>query len=55
VSDEDDDDSAAVPGGERAKEQFRRELDALRRKYEDLGLDFDAALQEHLALKSRDI
>jgi hypothetical protein len=52
VSDEHDDDSAEVPSRERAQEQFRQELDALRRKYEDLGLDFDAALKEHLTRKS---
>ena len=54
VSDEQFDESAAVPSEERAAEQFRRELDALRRKYEELGLDFDAALEEHLARKPRD-
>jgi hypothetical protein len=54
VSDEQFDESAAVPSDERAAEQFRRELDALRRKYEELGLDFDAALEEHLARKPRD-
>jgi hypothetical protein len=54
VSDEQFDESAAMPSNERAAEQFRRELDALRRKYEELGLDFDAALEEHLARKTRD-
>ncbi len=54
MSDEQHDDSAAVPSGERAEEQFRQELDALRRKYEELGLDFDAALEQHLARKERD-
>ena len=54
MSDEQFDESAAVPSDERTAEQFRRELDALRRKYEELGLDFDAALEEHLARKPRD-
>ena len=54
MSDDQFDDSAAVPSGERVEDQFRRELDALRRKYEELGLDFDAALEEHRARKSRD-
>ena len=54
MSDEQFDESAAVPSGERTAEQFRRDLDALRRKYEELGLDFDAALEEHLARKPRD-
>ena len=54
LSDEQFDDTAAVPSGEPAEKQFRRELDALRRKYEELGLDFDAALEQHLARKSRD-
>ena len=54
VSDEQFDESAAVPSDERAAEQFGRELDALRRKYEELGLDFDAALEAHLARKPRD-
>ena len=54
MSDKQFDDSAAVPSEEPAAEQFRRELDALRRKYEELGLDFDAALEEHLTRKSRD-
>jgi hypothetical protein len=54
VSDKQFDDSAGVPSEEHAAEQFRRDLDALRHKYEELGLDFDAALEEHLARKSRD-
>jgi hypothetical protein len=54
VSDEQFDETAAVPSEERAAEQFRRELDALRSKYEALGLDFDAALEEHQARKPRD-
>jgi hypothetical protein len=54
VSDEQFDESAVVPSDERAAEQFGRELDALRRKYEELGLDFDAALEAHLARKPRD-
>ena len=48
MSEEQFDESATVPSDERAAEQFRQELDALRRKYEELGLDFDAALEEHL-------
>jgi hypothetical protein len=54
MSDEQFEDSAAVPSEERPEEQFRRELDAMRRKYEELGLDFDAVLEEYLARKSRD-
>jgi hypothetical protein len=54
VSDEQIDDSGAMPTSEGAKEQFRQELDALRLKYEELGLDFDAAIREHQARKSDD-
>jgi hypothetical protein len=54
VSDEQIDDSVAVPSAERTKEQFRQELDALRHKYEELGLDFDAAIREHQERKSHD-
>ena len=45
MSDEQFVESAALPSDERTAEQFGRELDALRRKYEGLGLDFDAALK----------
>lgn len=54
VSNEQNDESAVVPSEEGAKEQFRRELDALRSKYEELGLDFDAALEEHMTRKPGD-
>ena len=54
MSNEQFDEIAALPSDERTAEQFRRELDALRRKYEELGLDFDAALEQHLARKPRD-
>ena len=53
MSDEQFDDSSAVPSEERAEDQFRRELDALRRKYEKLGLDFDAALEDHLVAEGK--
>ena len=52
MSDEQFDESAAVPSDEGAAEQFGRELDALRRKYEELGLDFDAVVEEHLAVEA---
>jgi len=49
-----DEQIATVSSAQRAKEQFREELDALRHKYEELGLDFDAAIREHQARKSDD-